>query len=239
MKSSTLKITSGICGGLLLMTILACAGAAASGLSTGFLRVANYSNVTSIDTNITSASKTRAMSHSLPSNATTCADSYAFLATPNPVVEITAGGSTVNLFAQGVPLANSNGVQTILVYGGSTNLKLEVINSDEIGLGMDIFVADLSITDTSNYQVIIKDLTHNTQTQTSPVSGVDGSRHISLPITIAANYEVDLVSGGTLKASGTVNIDSTHQHNIVSFTDNGSGGFISHTINAGANCTAP
>jgi hypothetical protein len=104
---------------------------------------------------------------------------------------------------------------------------------------MEIFVADLSIADTATYQVIIKDLINNTQTQTTPVSGIDGSRHIAFPVTVASNYEVDLVSGGTLKASGMVTVSPTEFFNAVMFTDNGSGGFLSHTFKFATGCVAP
>lgn len=236
------KWTSVVAFTALCLPLFACLGGKAGVHTAQNLRVANYSSQAGLDVNFLDAgSGLTSLSNNLGVNESTCSQDYVILQANSPGrlwASIHGTANTAFDFSQS--LSGDDGLQTILLYGPSTSIFAEVVNTMESAGGMDIFVCDLSQSDTSTYQVIVKDLTHGGSTQTSPVSGIDGQRHVVLPVSTAATYEVDLVSGSTVKASGTVSVDSTtHIHNIVSFTDNGSGGFNSHTLNGGDGCVSP
>lgn len=240
MIKNRLNLFSKVSFGALIVTIFGCTGASALVGSQSDVRIANFSQVATIDANLSDqGNHNYPLSVMLPASSTTCVAPYILIGSTS-TLELTAGGSTTNLLTKSLTLDRGDAIQTILTFGTVSNLKAELVNSLEVPAGLSLFVSDLSVVDTTNYQVIIKNVTANTSTQTSPVAGVDGQRTVAYPVLAPSTYEVDLQLGGSTVYSAQVVIDANHPHNIIAFADNANAtALVAHVINGGQGCVTP
>jgi hypothetical protein len=204
------------------------------------VRIANFSQVATIDANLTDqGNHNYELAAIFPASSTTCVAPHILIGSTS-TLELTAGGSTTNLLTKSLTLDRGDAIQTLLTFGTVSDLRVELINSLEVPPTYSLFVSDLSIVDSKNYQVVIKDVTANTSTQISPVTGVDGQRTVAYSVPAPSTYEVELVFNGSIVYSAQVVIDATHPHNIVAFADNGNAtALVGHVINGAQGCVAP
>jgi len=149
-------------------------------------------------------------------------------------------GTTTVLFSTDVKATfDGTSENTIFYYGDTTNLQYLILNSGEGDNNGYFAVADLSTTNSTNYQVKVKDSHGNVQ-QLTPVSGVDGSRLTVIPELSPGTYEVDLVDSNTNQvfSSAGVNVASGDLRTIAVFFDSADhSGLLSMAINGNSACT--
>ena len=134
---------------------------------------------------------------------------------------------------------DDSGVYSYLVYGTAATPKAQLINSSELPGPYRLFVADLSTTNSSSFDLFIIDTVASTSDQTTPVKGSDGLRVTPYNITKPSTYRVELRSqtSGLVFASATVVIDALHKNNVVAFTDSTTTGFDPHVIHDVEGCS--
>lgn len=194
-----------------------------------------------MDATITKSGSVYQIATALTKDNTTCEGFLDFVGSNLCALDVMPAGSTTSLLSTNVQLSSDEGIlNTILAFGPVTGMKALVVNSGEVDTPLKLFICDLGVTDTANYQVFIKNITDSSSVQTSPVQGLDGSRMTPFAIDTPGTYEVDLVNGSTVVATSQFVIDSDHPVNIAAFIDNPSGaGLVPRLIHAAEGCVAP